>query len=192
MLNFRFCLLSGQHNLAVPGAAHVSRTPSTTITTRSTVRSPRASPSPSRANSVNRAPRSPSRGRPTETRKVSQRNPSSQRPYTGQVPSIKTEELESEDTMPPKLRTQASRDKPSLPGRFPLNRSMSADPNLNDPKIQAKIGNRQIKTVNKTIGEFLYNRYHWIKVLEKISYTFRKLYVKTFILQEIVAFVTKL
>ena len=85
------------------------------------------------------------------------------------MPSIKTEELESEDEMQrAKLRTQASRDKPSLPGRFPLNRSMSADPNLNDPKIQAKIGNRQIKTINKTIGEFLYklySRYHWIKIL---------------------------
>lgn len=34
-----------------------------------------------------------------------------------------------------------------------LNRSYSADPNLNDPAIQAKIGNRMTKTVDKTIGK---------------------------------------
>ena len=35
-----------------------------------------------------------------------------------------------------------------------LNRSISADPNLNDPNVRAKIGNRQVKTVNKTIGKY--------------------------------------
>ena len=84
-------LISGQSNLSVPGA-HVSRTPSTTITTKSTARSPRASPSPARASSTSRAaPRSVSRGRPTEARKVSQRKPSSQTPYTGDIPTIKTD-----------------------------------------------------------------------------------------------------
>jgi hypothetical protein len=38
------------------------------------------------------------------------------------------------------------------PGRAAINRSISADPNLNDPEIQAKIGNRMTKTVEKTIG----------------------------------------
>ena len=64
------------------------------------------------------------------------------------MPSIKTDEIESEDAMAMAQRKS--------PGRFPLNRSVSADPNLNDPKIQAKIGNRQIKTINKTIGRLLY------------------------------------
>jgi len=135
---------SGQQNLAVPGA-RASRAPSTTITTRSTARSPRASPSPARASSTSRVPRSPSRGRPIEARKVSQRKPSSQRPYTGDVPTIKTEEIDPEDTM------AASRKSPGRSMNV-LNRSISADPNLNDPKVQAKIGNRMTKTINKTIG----------------------------------------
>lgn len=37
------------------------------------------------------------------------------------------------------------------PGRF--DRSISADPNLNDPAIQAKIGNRATKVVQKSIGK---------------------------------------
>ena len=138
--------ISLQQNLAVPGA-HVSRAPSTTITTRSTARSPRASPSPSRTSVSNRAPRSPSRGRTTEARKVSQRTPSSQRPFSGEIPTIRTEETSPIDTM-------ASRKSPGRTMNV-LNRSMSADPNLNDPKIQAKIGNRMTKTINKTIGELL-------------------------------------
>ena len=40
------------------------------------------------------------------------------------------------------------------PGRAPINRSISADPNMNDPEIQAKIGNRMTKTVEKSIGEY--------------------------------------
>jgi len=137
---------SGQSNLSVPGA-HVSRTPSTTITTKSTARSPRASPSPARASSTSRAaPRSVSRGRPTEARKVSQRKPSSQTPYTGDIPTIKTEETEDADDA-----MAASRKSPGRSMNV-LNRSISADPNLNDPNVRAKIGNRQVKTVNKTIG----------------------------------------
>lgn len=44
------------------------------------------------------------------------------------------------------------------PGRSinALNRSISADPNLNDPNVQAKIGNRMTKTINKTIGELMF------------------------------------
>ena len=38
------------------------------------------------------------------------------------------------------------------PGRTAINRSISADPNMNDPEIQAKIGNRMTKTVEKSIG----------------------------------------
>ena len=38
------------------------------------------------------------------------------------------------------------------PGRAAINRSISADPNMNDPEIQAKIGNRMTKTVEKSIG----------------------------------------
>jgi len=34
-----------------------------------------------------------------------------------------------------------------------LNRSMSCDPNLDDPAVQAKIGGRLTKTINKTIGK---------------------------------------
>jgi len=34
-----------------------------------------------------------------------------------------------------------------------LNRSVSAEPDLNDPEIQAKIGNRMTKTVDKQIGK---------------------------------------
>jgi hypothetical protein len=30
---------------------------------------------------------------------------------------------------------------------------MSAEPDLNDPAVQAKIGNRATKTVDKTIGK---------------------------------------
>ena len=148
-------LFSGQQNLAVPGA-HVSRAPSTTITTRSTVRSPRASPSPSRTSTTNRAPRSPSRGRPTEARSVSQLKPSSQRAYTGDVPTIRTEESDTEDTMATaQRRLNGSRKSPGKSMNV-LNRSISADPDLNDPKIQAKIGNRMTKTINKTIGKLLY------------------------------------
>ena len=143
-----FMLISGQSNLSVPGA-HVSRTPSTTITTKSTARSPRASPSPARASSTSRAaPRSVSRGRPTEARKVSQRKPSSQTPYTGDIPTIKTEETEEADDA-----MAASRKSPGRSMNV-LNRSISADPNLNDPNVRAKIGNRQVKTVNKTIGKY--------------------------------------
>ena len=57
------------------------------------------------------------------------------------------------------------------PGRFPLNRSISADPNLNDPKIRAKIGNRQIKTVNKTIGNLPYNFSYFLQYIENRNYT---------------------
>ena len=35
-----------------------------------------------------------------------------------------------------------------------LNRSMSCDPNLDDPAVQAKIGGRLTKTINKTIGMY--------------------------------------
>ena len=129
----------------------MSRAPSTTITTRSTARSPRASPSPSRTGATSRAPRSPSRGRNTEPRKVSQRTSSSQRPFSGEVPTIRTEDTSPIDTM-------ASR---KSPGRSinALNRSISADPNLNDPKVQAKIGNRAVKQINKTIGELRLDEY---------------------------------
>ena len=147
---------SGQQNLAVPGA-HVSRAPSTTITTSSTARSPRASPSPARAGSTNRTARSVSRGRPTETRKLSQRKPSSQRKaYTGEVPSIQTENSEPEEddemAMSRQMSMTHTRKSPGRPMSNLLNRSVSADPNLNDPAIKAKIGNRMTKTVNKTIG----------------------------------------
>ena len=160
LLSSTFLLISsGQQNLAVPGA-HTSRPPSTTITTRSTARSPRASPSPARASSTSRVPRSPSRGRPIETRKVSQRKPSSQRPYTGDVPTIKTEETDAEDTMAASRKSHGR-------SMNVLNRSISADPNLNDPKVQAKIGNRMTKTINKTIGEYTYRYlYHIVKVLQ--------------------------
>ena len=143
---------SGQQNLAVPGA-HVSRAPSTTITTSSTARSPRASPSPSRAVTTNRGARSVSRGRPTEARKLSQRKPSTQqKPYTGEVPVIQTENSEPEDD---DMAYAARQNSVKAPGRpmSVLNRSISADPNLNDPAIRAKIGNRMTKTVNKTIGK---------------------------------------
>ena len=141
---------SGQQNLAVPGA-HVSRAPSTTITTSSTARSPRASPS--RAVTTNRGARSVSRGRPTEARKLSQRKPSTQqKPYTGEVPVIQTENSEPEDD---DMAYAARQNSVKAPGRpmSVLNRSISADPNLNDPAIRAKIGNRMTKTVNKTIGK---------------------------------------
>jgi len=148
---------SGQQNLAVPGA-HVSRAPSTTITTSSTARSPRASPSPSRANTTSRGARSVSRGRPTEARKLSQRKPSAQqKPYTGEVPLIQTENSEPEDDEMAYARQNSAyprQNSVKAPGRpmSVLNRSISADPNLNDPAIRAKIGNRMTKTVNKTIG----------------------------------------
>ena len=45
-----------------------------------------------------------------------------------------------------------TRKSPGRPMSNLLNRSVSADPNLNDPAIKAKIGNRMTKTVNKTIG----------------------------------------
>jgi len=147
---------SGQQNLAVPGT-HVSRAPSTTITTSSTARSPRASPSPARAGSTNRTARSVSRGRPTEARKLSQRKPSAQqKPFTGEVPSIQTENSEPEDddtmAMSRQMSMTHTRKSPGRPMSNLLNRSVSADPNLNDPAIKAKIGNRMTKTVNKTIG----------------------------------------
>ena len=155
---------SGQQNLAVPGA-HVSRAPSTTITTSSIARSPRASPSPSRANTTSRGARSVSRGRPTEARKLSQRKPSAQqKPYTGEVPLIQTENSEPEDDEMAYARQNSAyprQNSVKAPGRpmSVLNRSISADPNLNDPAIRAKIGNRMTKTVNKTIGKNKFRGY---------------------------------
>ena len=66
-------------------------------------------------------------------------------------------------TVPPNLNRSISADPKSKSG---YNRSLSSgsngkntpssngntDPRLNDPAIQAKIGNRQTKTVEKTIG----------------------------------------
>ena len=156
--NRHLIYFSGQQNLAVPGT-HVSRAPSTTITTSSTARSPRASPSPARAGSTNRTARSVSRGRPTEARKLSQRKPSAQqKPYTGEVPSIQTENSEPEEDNEMAMSRQMSmtntRKSPGRPMSNLLNRSVSHDPNaLNDPNIKAKIGNRMTKTVNKTIGK---------------------------------------
>ena len=67
-------------------------------------------------------------------------------PFSGEVQPIRAEEILSRDAM-------ASR---KSPGRSinALNLHMSGGHNINDPNIQAKIGNRMTKTINKTIGEF--------------------------------------
>ena len=39
------------------------------------------------------------------------------------------------------------------PSQTNINRSFSADPDLNDPAIQAKIGNRATKVVQRSIGK---------------------------------------
>jgi hypothetical protein len=53
-------------------------------------------------------------------------------------------------------------------GRAAINRSISADPNLNDPEIAAKIGNRMTKTVEKSIGSDVTAIQFFIFVLRNI------------------------
>lgn len=53
-------------------------------------------------------------------------------------------------TLPPGINRSISADPRN---KSAYNRSMSAEPNLNDPEIQAKIGNRMTKTVDKQIGK---------------------------------------
>jgi hypothetical protein len=111
-------------------------------------------PSNSRSTSSNPSASRRSRPSPSPTRRS---RPTTQTtiPVGGHT-SVKmsTKRKSPGRTVPPNLNRSISADPRN--GKTGYNRSVSAensDPRLNDPAIQAKIGNRQTKTVEKTIGK---------------------------------------